>query len=47
MWEELPSHPIGSGITGIVVAQNRYLFATTDNFDFFNADTCGVHRSTK
>ena len=46
MWEQTGGTPDGSGITGLAVANNGYIFATTGSFDFFNSDTGGVHRST-
>jgi hypothetical protein len=46
MWEQTAGTPDGSGITGLAVANNGYLFATTGSYDFFNSDTGGVHRST-
>jgi photosystem II stability/assembly factor-like uncharacterized protein len=46
-WQQTASSPKGSGITDLVVKQsNGYLFATTGSFDWPNADTGGVHRST-
>jgi hypothetical protein len=46
-WVKTASAPKGSGITDMVVKQsNGYLFATTGSFDWPNADTGGVHRST-
>ncbi|MBM2846228.1 MAG: hypothetical protein HW407_1540 [Bacteroidetes bacterium] len=46
-WQQTASSPKGSGITDLVVKQsNGYLFATTGSFNWPNADTGGVHRST-
>jgi len=46
-WGKTASFPKGSGITDLAVKQsNGYLFATTGSFDWPNADTGGVHRST-
>jgi hypothetical protein len=46
-WQQTASSPKGSGITDLAVKQsNGYLFATTGSFDWPNADTGGVHRST-
>ncbi len=46
-WVQTASSPKGSGITDLVVKQsNGYLFATTGSFNWPNADTGGVHRST-
>jgi len=46
-WVKTASSPKGSGITDLAVKQsNGYLFATTGSFDWPNADTGGVHRST-
>lgn len=46
-WQKTASSPKGSGITDLAVKQsNGYLFATTGSFDWPNADTGGVHRST-
>lgn len=46
-WVQTANSPKGSGITDLVVRQsNGYLFATTGSFNWPNADTGGVHRST-
>src|SRR5262245_34048774 len=46
-WTKTVSSPKGSGITDLAVKQsNGYIFATTGSFDWPNADTGGVHRST-
>jgi len=46
-WVQTANSPKGSGITDLVVKQsNGYLFATTGSFNWPNADTGGVHRST-
>ncbi len=44
-WQQLPSHPDGSGFTGLVVNSNGDLFATTGSFNY-PADIGGVSRST-
>ena len=44
-WEALPSHPEGSGFTGLVVNQNGDLFATTGSFNY-PSTIGGVSRST-
>ncbi len=46
-WVKTASSPKGSGITDLAVKQsNGYVFATTGSYDWPNADTGGVHRST-
>ncbi len=46
VWTELSNHPDGSGVTGIVVASNGDIIATTGSYNFLSSDTGGVSRST-
>jgi hypothetical protein len=46
-WMQTASSPKGSGVTDLAVNQlNGDLYATTGSFNWPNADTGGVHRST-
>jgi len=44
-WEALPSHPDGSGFTGLVVSQNGDLFAATGSYSY-PSTIGGISRST-
>lgn len=46
-WQQTATSPKGSGITGLAVRETSgHVYATTGSFNWPNADTGGVHRST-